>query len=286
MARSRGVRTGKAAVATLIVWLPLAAGADTGIQGLPFHPSAVSADGSVVVGSLDWRAHRWEAGASTELELPPGCESYPYEFATAEGVSGDGSVIAGRVSCFGSERFIDNPVVWSPDGVTVLPTPPGFSNCVEVGRPIVSDLGSVYVHCIPESGHYWDARLFRWRDGVLEDSGLDLPARIESVSPDESSFVGSSDGSAFQWRDGVFHRLLDPTDQSDVWFVTAARDQSASGDRIAGWSQPNKGHYGSGDPEATLWAEGAPRRLGWLPGCEASMALAISPDGLIVAGKT
>lgn len=247
---------------------------------LPYYDESealgVSANGSVAVGVMTQRstrhtiAFRWQNGVLDNLGL--------VSQSSANGVSADGSVIAG------TNQFIlgqNRAFRWVRGRVESLGTLPGGGASFAYG---VSADGSVVV------GYAYNAsfsqRAFRWTDGVMQDLGI-LPGHAQSyasgVSADGTVVVGWSSPSsgspvAFRWKDGRMQSLGTLPGTSFSWAYAASADGSivvgTSGNLAFRWTQS-----GRMENLNTTYAEllhGGSRLL---------VAYAISPDGRYIVGS-
>lgn len=233
--------------------------------------SAVSANGTSVAVNVNMEsAHRWSAGAFTDLGLLPGAI-----LASADDISSDGNVIVGNA-------FIATPdetvlaYRWSAGGgLESLGTLPGGVASFGIG---VSGDGSVV------TGSSLDAEFnptgFRWTsEGGMQSIG-NLPGGFWSegrrVSGNGSTIVGvagSPDGDrAFQWTQSGGMQSLALLSPSDPW--SSAFGVSADGSVVAGFSGSN----------AVIWTNGVAQNLGMLPGASNAIAYAVGADGSLIGG--
>ncbi|MGE0536392.1 MAG: PEP-CTERM sorting domain-containing protein [Pirellulales bacterium] len=217
-------------------------GGMVGLGDLPSSAVAVSADGSVVVGSSS-EAFRWTSGGGmVGLGDPPGFNS-----GFAWGVSADGSVVVGTgTSSLGTEAFR-----WTSGGgmVGLGDLPGGRFNSYALG---VSADGSVVVGRGYSASGY---EAFRWTSGggmvgLGDLPGGDFYSQANGVSADGSVVVGqgvSGTGyEAFRWTSGGgMVNLRDFLVNHGVsnlagWDLAEARGVSADGRTIVGWgTNPN-----------------------------------------------
>lgn len=260
-------------------------------------PSAVSADGSVVVGRSDIplnpnqgfnrEAFRWENGTLEGLGFLPGASAQ----SAAAGLSADGTVIVGSSdnSEGNMEAFrFQNGVM---EGLGDLGH---FSSAGGV-----SANGSVVVGYGSAENDEGDLvqEAFRWEDGEIVRLG-DLPggiyySRARAVSADGSVVVGESSHSVvassgsylaegFRWTEadgmvGLGHLTLPDSTHS------GANDVSADGSVIVGASYS----VVTRESQAYRWENGEMEGLGDLPGRRFySSATAVSADGAIVLGSS
>jgi probable HAF family extracellular repeat protein len=228
-------------------------------------PSAVSADGSVVVGTActtghtycgSFEAWRWTNGG--------GMTSLGAEFAGE--VSADGSVVVGGTNGFEAFRWTSN------SGMVGLGYLPGDTSSWVSG---VSADGSVLVGGSSPSvdGFYGaEAEAFRWTsDGGMVGLGYlpggDFHSAASDVSADGSVVVGTSRASvdgfyvaeAFRWTSDGGMVGLGMLAESDESFVS---DVSADGSVVVGTSYTELHRS-----EAFRWtSDGGMVGLGYLPG--------------------
>lgn len=240
------------------------------------YANAVSADGSVVVGSGSSRngveAFRWvaahfgrEGGVMTGLGDLPGGEFY----SVAEDVSADGRVVVGFSGHSGPLASEFEAFRWENGTIASIGDLAGgeyqsIANAVSVDGSVVagssiSDIGS---------------EAFLWEDGVMIDLELGSSSASD-LSVDASVVVGTRNSRAFRWEDGMKMEL--GTLGGD-W--SRAQAVSADGAVVVGDSE-------SSDPqvEAFRWEDGAMEGLGDLPGgLDQSFARGGSVDGSVVVG--
>jgi len=184
--------------------------------------TGVSSDGSVIVGTTNGNAWRWEAGTTTNLAPLPTDDR-----AFANDVSSDGSVVVGystKLSDF------DEPVRWDDGVVSALDLLPDGSAGQALG---VSDDGSVVVGWSGRSG-YPSIGAVRWEGGEIQELGfLWLPSstisEAKGVSGDGLVAVGDH-GVPFRWEGGTMTSL------SGTPEYTAAQASNADGSVIVGWA--------------------------------------------------
>ena len=245
--------------------------------------TAISADGSTVVGIAGGLAFRWTQsdGIQSLGDLPGDLQR-----SSAYGVSADGSVVVGT----GNTRFGGLPPQafrWTADGGMV-----GLGHLTRF-RPqgsyatSVSSDGSVVVGAGRSNPIYQEAFLWSQESG-LKKLG-DLPGGSASsfargVSGDGSIVVGSSSsgegGEAMRWTEEEGMQGLGDLDGGV--FASQAYAISSNGSTIVGY-----GHSASGT-EAFVWTEdNGIQGLGDLPGGEfRSEALAVSADGSTIVGQS
>jgi len=253
------------------------------------EPSAISADGSTVVGNGfsepfpgdgSTEAFRWtQAGGMQGLGFLPG-----KELSASTAVSADGSTVAGVG--WGNSGDDEEAFRWTQAGgmqsLGFLPGA-GFSRSVAVsadGSTIAGRSGS---------------EAFRWTQaGAMQGLGVLAGAtssEASALSADGSTVVGSSSNwtgssttstqEAFRWTEsgGMQGLGLLPG-----WAMSYASAVSADGSTVVG-----EGNCcGSAEPgEAFRWTQaGGMQSLGFLPGADASTALGLSADGSVVGGNS
>ena len=257
--------------------------------------SAVSANGSVVVGNADYgfatktHAFRWTSdGGMQDLgDLTASGRGRSFAYA----VSADGRVVVGQADY--GPGWVYHAFRWTSEG--------GMQDLGDLtttgsewsAATAVSADGSVVVGQAAY-GSGADAHAFRWTSaGGMQDLG-DLTAsgtggsNASAVSADGSVVVGQAEyGSganyhAFRWSsDGGMQDLGDFTANGTGWSMANA--VSADGRVVVGWAD-----YGSGvNRHAFRWTiEGGIQELGDLTasGTGWSVAKAVSADGSVVVG--
>jgi probable HAF family extracellular repeat protein len=296
-------------------WLPLAAlllaptafavPSFTPIPGSRSAPSAISADGTTVVGSYvfdgDRQPFRWTASTGTRAfpsgTLPPGDT-----FGSAAAVSDDGEIVGGG---------------WSASVVEIRPQRCSSTSCIPTGTissfagdyGVIADLSSDATYA---AGNAWYdggttppfSVAVRWGpDGlptrVTPWDAADFPnfpssafafSEATAVSGDGSRVAGftlvptadplAPRGEAFLWTSGGGLQLLG--DLPGGTFGSSAHDISDDGASVVGSSRSALGS------EAFLWTEaGGMIGLGDLPGGSyRSIANAVSADGSVVVGSS
>ena len=162
----------------------------------PGAGNSVSADGSVVVGSVGAGGIGlpvfWQGGVRTFLSLPVGDTG-----GWADGVSADGRTIVG--SSYGPDG--NHAVVWRDGVVSILPDLPG-----QAGYPsamAVSDDGTTIVGAVDTATSYY---FVRWVNGNLRflfnEPVNGFGADGFDVSADGSLAI-FNDGRSLIWRDGL-----------------------------------------------------------------------------------
>lgn len=272
------------------------------LQDFPVPPSAVSstasavsADGSVVVGSYSTtglpalvRALRWsQSGGTIDLGVLPGLR-----LSSPAGVSADGSVVVGTSS---------NPVAlqwrafrWTASGgLSDLGGLNGGNESFAFG---VSADGTVVVGQARDGAAGSVPRAFRWNEaGGMVSLGT-LPGGVRS-----EAFAANADGTMIVGSSTI---AASPTTRAFLWtpvagmsdlgvlpgsLSSAARGISAAGTVVVGGSVP---HDAAGNPNPTgagarafRWTPaGGMESLGTLNGGPYSYALGVSGDGRTVVG--
>ncbi|OZC02376.1 hypothetical protein BSZ36_04920 [Rubricoccus marinus] len=247
--------------------------------------TALSADGSVVVGSvllvnpdplagpMRMRAFRWsEGGGSSWLPTPEAAQSY------ARAASGDGSVVLGRIAPRSPEA--SREVLWR-DGREAATIPPLEGHARAVARDLSRD-GSVVVGASLPTGGF-DRAAFRWtaETGSVPIPGLEgfSTSEANAVSADGRVVVGYAyDGSLANISEAVAFRW---SEKDGLTFLGEwiARDVSADGSTVVGSYQTAL---------AVVWTPEAGVRFArdvfdadgwWLMSIDA-----VSADGLFVLG--
>ena len=170
------------------------------------YATAVSADGSVIVGQADLgggaRAIRWSGGGATNLGLLP---NGTYSIAT--GVSADGSVVVGEADTTGGDRAFR----WTQGGGMIALGTLGGNHSIANG---VSADGSVVVGQSEITGGL-AARAFRWSGGVMTDLGTmggtasvaNAVSANGAVVVGEGQIAGDAAWRAFRWSGGSMASL-------------------------------------------------------------------------------
>ncbi|MBL9176324.1 MAG: hypothetical protein JNL10_22465 [Verrucomicrobiales bacterium] len=204
-------------------------------------PSAISADGAVVVGNAGspgvTQAFVWRLSTGVMQALPDLPGSTGFSGATA--VSGDGRIIAGYSSANGRTEA----VVWEAGVLKNL----SAASAARDSRALhVSEDGATVVG---SSDHV----AFLYRDGVFQLIG-DLPggdvfSSPQAISADGSTVVGSSStaqgNEAFRWKDGV---MLALGELAGGDYSSGAVAVSADGSVVVGQSQVS-----DSNAQAFLW---------------------------------
>lgn len=271
-------------VEVTVLWLLIAATSVSAVsfQGLGVPggtASAVSADGTTVVGTSYQQAFRWTvAGGYAALPDVPGGPTESYGL----GVSGDGSLIVGR----GTDGSFHNyqAAKW-PNSSTViplenLPSTLDNSSCA-LG---ISNDGSVIVGWCEDSTSYRFA--VRWTEsgGVEKLSGIGGDSSADDASCDGSIIVGEGKPlgggmtQAFRWTEQSGPTYLGTLSNHNESY---GHGVSADGAVVVGMS----GRGGHDDYRAFKWtqAEGMVS-LGLLPGSYNARARAASADGSRIVG--
>lgn len=254
--------------------------AEPSLRALDFAPTAVSADGSIVVGNRGDEAIRWAAAGGAV-----GLGNH-----TVAGVSADGSVIIG-----GADRWTTQKG-WVP--LAGLPAGSNFR-----ARSVSAD-GSVIVGSSFSGGAPSDDPLssiaIRWSAGgsSVVIGGVSETDLANAVSADGSVVVGFSDGEAIRWTAAEGMVSLDTL----PGFVTVPTGISADGSVIVGDWRPQgyySGRVGYWPPDisdislAVIWnADGHIRPLSDVlvdlgldvTAWKLYQADAISADGLTIVG--
>jgi probable HAF family extracellular repeat protein len=281
----RGLVLAKAIVLLLLL-LPLAAaaisfeslGKPTGVTARAIRAWDVSADGSVVVGTM-WiedgfatppHAYRWQGGVYQDLgQIHPTAHE-----GEAYAVSDDGSKVVGwAVGASGVPRAF----VWTAaTGMQELPLPGSDAKATGISRD-----GSVIVgYFFVDAEGSWHA--FEWRNGAFTDLGFLARGRDSKAmaSCNATAVVGSTlDANqiqrAFRWRATTGMVNLGGIGKNPLAY---AEDCSDDGNVVAGTSMDDKGNL-----LATRWDAAGPRSLGTLGGTS-SEAHATTANGSVVVG--
>jgi len=171
--------------------------------------SAVSSDGSVVVGQLasgGEQAFRWEAGVTTGLGVLPGGYS-----SSATDVSANGEVVVGTAI---SGEFARVAFLWSDGVMSSLALPDDVSNSEAFA--VSADGQFVVGRMTRGAAQYPYGEAFRWSEGevlglgYLADLGIESLSVATGVSGDGSVVIGSSytgtpgsSSAAFVWTESA-----------------------------------------------------------------------------------
>ena len=239
------------------------------------YPSALSGDGSVIIGigviENQNRACRWSSQTGLQvLDTLPGLPG-----SSAEGVNADGSVVVGYCYLPGS-NFGQHAVRWNANGTVQdlgLFSSGRFSKATWV-----SGDGSVVVGISEVFGTTNHA--FRWTAGTgLQDLGIGA-AVAYGVSADGNSIVGGMGfgaGVAFRWTEAMGVRSLGVLPGASSSYAMAA---NADGSVVIGMST-----LSTGIPSAFRWsAETGMQNLGAPAGMVNAQVRRISSDGSVVVG--
>lgn len=250
--------------------------------GFESHATAISADGSTVVGygtvaGGGTEAFRWTRGGGMEsLGVLPGGDHLSY----ASAVSADGTVIAGYSGSGSGYQAFRWTQATGLTGLGGLDANDGFTRASGISAD-----GSIIVGYSQTSAHPMGSG-YRWSEAAgMVDMGQ-LPGDIWSwaraISADGSVIVGQSntltDGQAFRWtaEDGMIGLGKLPGAAS-----SGASGVSDDGTVIAGGGKVGDFNY------AMVWTEeGGWENLGTLPGYQNSNTNAVSGDGTLVVGQS
>ncbi len=212
--------------------------------------TAVSADGSVVVGLSGAQIVRWVDGIIENPGVP--YEQYSSDYYNPM-VSDDGKVVVGTVRTTGS--FVEC-FRWENDIVTLSGVLPEMT--ITRAHAMSTDGSTVVGEGVVAGGN---GSSFRWKDGFLEPltpvSGwTGLSGTVWDVSGDGSVVVGRRpDGvpptSPFRWENGVFIDLPAPVGTGFLPY-TQARNVSNDGSIVSGilnhdWEGTGDGVFWSAD---------------------------------------
>lgn len=218
----------------------------------------VSWDGTVVVGTSNFRAFRWQNGVMQALPLLDG-----FVASDAYGVSADGSVVVGQLEDAGDDA--NRAFRWQNgqmQNLGVLPNSPQ-SKAFDVSAD-----GSVVVGF---SG--FDA--FRWQNGQMQSLGI---GQAWAVSSNGLTVVGQSSFSnalrAARWQNNT---VLNLGTLPGYTQEGRAQDVSDDGSIIVGYV------FDSGMFRAFRWQNGQMQDLGSFGG-NTSSAWGVTADGLVVVG--
>lgn len=238
-----------------------------------WQPTAISADGSTVVGygftsSNRGRAIRWTASDGAQpLSLPSNFWTDSY----AHGVNADGTFVVG----YGREASTDAALAWAtPGGPTQFTDiPAGWT----IGIDVSADGGVIAGHGLTSDGY----RVFR-RTGpnnveILERLPGTVNASASKVSLDGSTIVGVSGTRAVRWTGSTLTDLGTLPGESG----SNARGVNGNGSVVVGDSGST-----SFNSRAFRWtASDGMTNLGTLPGLENAIALSTDAAGSAVVGN-
>ena len=276
-----GTSEGRGDAATL-----LSLGAPAG--GAACFPLAVSADGTVAVGScrtLSFRpapmAFVWIRGQGViHLAEPLPSQALPI---SVNAVSPNGDMVVGTAQDLGrgNEGYI-----WGRDRPTTgLGNAPGTSSIPTGLAPTGLVVGTMETAM--------GIKPFRWtaKDGLQLLPGLPpgLQAEVYGISSDGNVIVGRAwltgsqrtRGWAFRWTESEGFRNLEPPRGDDYFIGSTATDVSSGGQVVVG------DNIFDGRRQAFRWtSDRGMVPLGILKGEKASEATAISGDGRVVLGQS
>lgn len=240
------------------------------------YPSAVSADGSVIVGGSGQASFRWTAATGMQmLEAPAGTN-----LQRASGVSADGLTIAGYTATPTPNSAL--AVVWRT-GAAIQPLG-GLPAAQFSVATSVSANGQSFAGYADTAGG--ETHAVRWTASGIQDLGTlsgGSYALGDNVSADASTVVGGSDDAdgnffAVRWVNGGPAQSLGVLPGTDLSEAYAA---SVNGAVIVGVAQPFDGSF----TRAFRWtAAGGMQDLGLLPNYLSTWATSVSGDGNIVTG--
>ena len=232
--------------------------------------SAVSADGSIVVGYADnggqSRAFRWTSAGMVDLGTLGG------NVSVAQAVSADGSVVVGYAEIAGGQV---SAFRWTSAGMVSLGNL-GGNNSYAIG---VSADGSVVVGYGYNSSN--QIRAFRWTSAGMVDLGTlgGNNSLVYAVSADGSALVGRAEIAgnqyrAFRWTSAGMTNLgtLGGT-------FSYAKAVSADGSVVVG-----EAYNSSNQGRAFRWTSAGMVDLGTFGG-NSSIAQGVSADGSVVIGS-
>lgn len=255
---------------------------DFGLEvGLPVQtiPAAISADGAFVAGRTTNRAFRY-AGPGTYQEIAP---VGGYTASAAQGISGDGSIVAGRL--FVPQAGVSEAFRWTAQGgVQRLGVLPGdaASSANAISRDGTTIVGG-------SGGGSNSAAAFAWRQGtgmvgLPSLGGPDTGAW--GVNFDGSVIVGQSGLNlhAVMWRDGQISDLGVPQGFVGGSVAKAVND---AGTVVVGYASTST-------TQAVIWTPSsgmeflsdylARNGIAVPSGWTLLNATAVSADGLTIAG--
>ncbi|HEY4157477.1 MAG TPA: hypothetical protein VGM29_05245 [Polyangiaceae bacterium] len=238
---------------------------------------AISADGQVVVGSLqfaptfDWQGFRWTRETGY---VPLGFLSTANGESEAAAVNADGTFIAGD-----SSDTLEHPVRWAADlQLSNLGIAPMRNNGYVTG---ISGDGAVVVGFAYSNTDTVDY-MFRWTALGMQEVGQ---GRAEGISADARVIVGyvaptaGEFGNAASWGTGS----ADPASLAagPGFQYTSAHATNSDGTVIVGeaFNWDTSAH-------AVRWTSAGLDDLGTLPGDSHCAAFAVSADGSLIAGQS
>jgi uncharacterized membrane protein len=238
---------------------------------------AISADGQVVVGNLqfaatfDWQGFRWTRETGY---VPLGFLSTANGESEAAAVSADGTFIAGD-----SSDTLERPVRWAADlQISNLGIAPMRNNGYVTG---ISGDGAVVVGFAYSNTDIVDY-MFRWTALGMQEIGQ---GRAEGISSDARVIVGyvaptdGEFGNAASWGTGS----ADPASLAAApgFQYTSAHATNSDGSVIVGeaFNWDTSAH-------AVRWTSAGLEDLGTLPGDNHCAAFAVSADGSLIAGQS
>jgi probable HAF family extracellular repeat protein len=231
--------------------------------------TAVSADGSVIVGNYHDASHHWDVYRWTQAG---GAQDLGISHAQANGVSADGSVVVGSI---GDVHWNEHAFRWTQaGGVRDLGTSWSWTRATRVSAD-----GSVIV------GYFRDAHnvshLFRWTEaGGAQDLGM-TRAWVTGVSADGSMMVGyfqdaNNASHVFRWTQSGGAQDLGIVGGSSTSVSAVSADGSATAGEFA--DVP-------GDPHVYRWTQsGGAVDLGSMGGKWAQVT-GLSADGSVIVGE-
>jgi len=263
--------------------------------------NAVSANGSVVVGTSNSQAFRWTTGGMTPVPLLSG-GLYSYGF----GVSGDGAIVVGQSQNGAGWREAFYWINGAVSSVAMGTLDSGPSIFAESSANAISANGQVIVGATTSDMHPERGEAFRWTPaggmvglGTLNGTGFGTYSVAKAVNADGSVIVGQSSsntvinpifmssGEAFRWTQGggmVGLGALDPTD-----FESSALAVNADGSVVVGYAIDQtftyhafrwKADTGMKSVQSLLAAAGV-NVTGW----NLEQANGVSADGNVIVGS-
>jgi uncharacterized membrane protein len=250
------------------------------LRPLSLYPSAISADGTVVVGG-----HPTSSGAALEWTASGGTVALGNFFAA--GISADGSVIVGyRAWHVDGGGVLSQAYRWTADtGSINLGTLPGDgrseAHAVSADGSLVVGTSVLVLPDEDNDGGVYDAcfHAIRWtpQTGMV---ALGVDGEALDASGDGGVIVGRRAGQAFRWSG--------QTGAVDLGFLTGHSQSMATGVSddgaiTIGVSKPSTGLRDL----AFRWSAGTGLRpLGTLPGRNSSGASDVSADGSLIVGSS